>query len=241
MATKAAQNKYGNYSFVDVEGRGKVLSLKKDGVTEHGGGAIRVPVVDKTNGKGNCVVAEFDIKFDGDFVFYDSEYKTDKFIGNSLNIVLGLSDASVDESYSWKKAGTATKQVSSSALYMIDETAEKTGSNVTGGEYMSFGNSASSAPKSKLELNKWYNICIEWYDNPVDNRCDVKIYIDGELFYSTYGSYTTSNTTSNVEEYDYNYIREAKTFKLTLQDRFRPADVSIDNLSVSLIEKELVK
>ncbi len=242
LATSAAANTHGNYSFVDADGRGKVLNLKKDGITETGGGSIRVPIVDKTNGKGNCVVAEFDVKFNGEFLFNDGEYKN-KFIGTAINIVLGLSEARVDESYSWKAAGTATKQVSSSAFYMIDETKTQNSdkSQVAGGEYMSMTNSYSNTAKYKLELNKWYNVCIEWYDNPVNNRVEVKAYIDGELFYTTYGNYTTSNTTSNVEEYDYNYIREAKTLKLTLQDRFRPSEANVDNLVVSLIEKELVK
>lgn len=238
LANKSAQNKYGNYSFADVEGRGQVLNLKKDGVTEIGGGAIRVPVVDKANGNGNCLVAEFDFKFDGSFEFYNNEYKTEKFIGTAINIVLGLSEASVDESYSWKAAGTATKQISSSALYMIDETATKTGSNVIGGEYASFSNSYGSTARYGLECDKWYNICIEWYDSSSENRTYVKAYVDGELFYTTYGSLTTSNTTSNVEEYDYNHVYEAKTFKLTLQDRFRPSDVQLDNLFVGIIAKE---
>ena len=243
MANRPAQNKYGNYKFVDVDSRGQVLNLVKDGSKEIGGGAIRVPVVDKANGNGNCVVAEFDIKFDGDFVFNDGEYKTSMFIGNALNITLGLPEAKVDEAFSWKKAGTATNQVSSAALYMIDETKTQNSdkSQVTGGEYMSIGNSASAAPKYGLELNKWYNICLEWYDNPVNNRIEFKAYIDGVLFYTTYGDYMTSNTTTNVAEYDYNYIREAKTFRLTLQDRFRPADVFIDNLFVGIIKKDLAK
>ena len=240
LADKPAQNKYGNYSFVDAEGRGKVLQLKKDGETEIGGGAIRVPIVDMANGEGNCVVAEFDMKFDGEFSFNNSEYKTDKFIGTALNIVLGAAAPNVDESYKWQAAGTATKQISSAAFYMIDTDAAQTGANgVVGGDYMSATNATKDVAKYKLDYNTWYNVCLEWYDAPDENRTYFRMYINGTLFYSTYGNLTTSNTTSNVEEYDYNHVQEAKTFKLTLQDRFRPADVSIDNLFVGIIEKDL--
>ena len=241
LANKPAQNKYGNYSFVDVDGRGQVLKLAKDGEKEVGGAATRIPVVDKANGEGNCVVAEFDIKFDGDFTFYDSEYKTDKFIGTALNMVLGKTEPNVDEAYKWQSAGTATNQISSSAFYMIDTDAVKTGSNVVGGDYMSVTNSTSSVAKYKLDCNTWYNVCLEWYDAPDENRTYVRMYINGTLFYSTYGSFTTSNTTSNVEEYDYNHVQEAKTLRFTLQDRFRPADVFIDNLFVGIIKKDLAK
>lgn len=241
MANRPAQNKYGNYKFVDVDDRGQVLNLVKDGVTETGGGSIRVPVVDMANGNGNCVVAEFDIKFSGGFEFYDSEYKTNKFIGTAINIVLGSSEAKVDETYKWAAAGTATKQITSASFYMADDDAAKTGSNVIGGDYFTVTNAYKDAPKYRLECDTWYNICVEWYDAPEENRTYCKIYVNGALFYSTYGSLTTANTTSNVEEYDYNHVQEAKTLKLTVQDRFRPADVSLDNLIVTVIEKEYKK
>ena len=241
MANKPAQNKYGNYKFVDVDGRGQVLSLNKDGVTEIGGGAIRVPVVDNANGNGNCLVAEFDIKFDGSMVYNNSEYNTDKFISTALNIIAGTEEARVDASYSWKAQGTASMQIASAGIYMIDDEAAKTGSNgVVGGTYYSPEKSTNNAAKYRLEGDTWYNVCIEWYDIN-DGKIYLKMYIDGTLFYSTYGNYTTLNTTSNPDEYDYNHINEAKTFKITLQDRYRPAEVCIDNLVVTLIEKDYVK
>ena len=94
--------------------------------------------------------------------------------------------------------------------------------------------------KYVLDLDKWYKVSLEWYDGD-DGKTYFKAYIDGELFYSISGGLCTGNTTSVAEEYDYNYVSEAKCFKMDLMDRYRPADVQIDNMFVGFVDKTLVK
>lgn len=246
MASKAAQDKFGNYSFADVEGRGKVLSLKKDDVKETSKGTLWFPVVDKSNGEKKCLVAEFDVKISGEHDFYSSEYKSSgAFIGTLVAFGIGTCEPSAKDSFAWKSAGKATTQIASGEFSIVDETKtvgdaapDSTGSNnITGGEYLSLN---ATKDKYVLDLDTWYKITFEWYDGD-DGKTYFKAYIDGELFYSVSGGLCTGNTTSVVEEYDYNYVKEAKCFKMDLMDRFRPADVQIDNMFVGFVDKTFVK
>ncbi len=228
--TSASTATVGHYSFVDLEGRGKVLNIGKDGVTETGKSRVWVPVVDKANGAGNCLVVETDIYVSGQAFYTDG---LDETTGNTttdeINETTGIANTSgivvtvlsdMTSTGGWN--GTST--IANFNTYVKDNSGNVVeNTNQVGGTYWTFND------KKDLQFNTWYNVCVEFYDS---NK--VKVYIDGEFV----ASWTFSTNSKNTTEF--NLPSLAKSVRLDWQERFRPNETYFDNMFVGVISKDYV-
>ena len=155
----ATTKKYGSWSFVDYEGRGKILQLTKDGVTQISKSRYWVPVVDKANGAGNCVVMEFDFMATGKKDSTSATY-------NSIvpNLLSGLASDSPTDGILFDKF----------SLYTVDNNADDSA------DFMHVGNTTSYAENKVINFGEWTNICIEVYDTD-GTYGYYKVFLNGEL------------------------------------------------------------
>ena len=237
MAVRNDTVKRGHYGIVAMEGRGNVFNVGKNGTTETSKAGVWIPVVDKANGEGNCVVIEYDVQFNGSINVGSTECVTlssgeTVYYYNTIVPYL-LTGTATD-----KPASSTNSIFSGGGMFAFDSTLEHTGTgnNQTEPEKLYFGtitnnakNPTTSITESKcIELGKWYNICIEVYSNSGSGKIYFKVYVDGVYVHGSY----TGNDSTTVDPMN------AGSLLIDIQDRFYPCEVYIDNLFVGKIVKD---
>ena len=217
--TSASTATVGHYSFVDLEGRGKVFNIGKDGVTETGKSRIWIPVVDKANGAGNCLVIETDFYTGGKMVYSTSEAAKSTITSTGMVFTVASTAASSKDTGGWNGANT----ISNWNVPILDDSGLVTTDNLTGGTYYTIND------KCDLEFNTWYNLCIELYDSG-----KIVVYIDGERV----GGWNYTQSSYNTTEF--NLPSLAKSVRLDWQERYRPNETYFDNMFVGVISKDYV-
>ncbi len=233
--TSIYTNAYGtraNASLVPVSSGNHALLITKDGVNTNGKPAVWAKVADKAEGEGNCLVVEFNAKISGCASFNENEYRTVEggithFYTTAMNIAFGTVDASEMKYYDWK---TPEDFVLDTQIYMSDDTRYEQGA-FTGGTALDFDGWVGGG--SQFELDRWYNICIEFYELDTEGKqIGVKFYLDGvNVANVTKSSYTVTENGENKPS-------DAKSVRIDIMDRFVPSEIYIDDLFAGVISKE---
>ncbi len=192
--------------------------------------SLWIPVIDKANGEGNCLVVEFDAKISGKAEFSDTDYREkdgggiSHFYKNVLSLVFSDTEAS-------EMSRDENSKVAELPIYISDDTRNSEGAFV-GGEALDFDSWLGGG--SMFELDRHYNICIEFYeiDTPdARGQVEIKIYLDGvnvanqyRPAYETYPDGIKKPT-------------DAKSFRIDLYECFKDADIEIDNIFAGIITK----
>ena len=222
--TTPSGSNYGHYSIISEAGRGNVLNVGKLS-TETNKGRLWMPVVDKANGAGNCLVIEMDYKFTAEVVYSsDSEISSRQY--NTTVWTVSSTTASEKDTGGWNGTNTILNWNN----YVKDTTDKTLSSGVSGGTEWNINNLVT------LEFDKWYNLCFEIYDASVetDNKIVVKVFVDGEQVATWSGNPSSYNTT------DFNKPSLAKSFRMDYQDRCRPSETLFDNIFVGVVAKDYV-
>ena len=207
----------GHNAIIAEAGKGNVLNIGKLD-TETGKTRMWIPVVDKANGQGNCLVIEMDYKFVTGAVFGTSEIKSGYAVTTGT-VWTVLSDLTSTGGYN----GTST--ICNWNNYMTDRSGTITTDNLISNKTTDWDING----KITLENETWYNICIEIYDTN-----QIKIYVNGVYAAGwTFGT-STYNTT------EFNKPSLAKSLRIDWQERCRPNETHFDNIFVGVVAKDYV-
>ncbi len=210
-------NTTGHHQIIAEAGKGNVLNIGKDGVTETGKTRLWIPVVDHANGNGNCLVIEMDIKFTAELVYSSSEYTSGKSAGTVWTV--SSTTAAAKDTGGWNGTNTILNWNN----YVIETDGALSTENTSGGDHWNFNE------KVDLEFGKWYNVCIEFYD-----ELKAKLYIDGVHV----ADWNISKSNYNTSER--NAPSLAQSLRIEWQERCRPNETHFDNIFVGVVAKDYV-
>ena len=208
--TTVAGVSYGHNAIMAKDGRGNVLNIGK--TSDQGSkGRLYIPVVNKVanGGTASCLVIETDIYIDGQMQ-YSAAGNPIK--DTAMTLYISNLAAATGTGHNWNSADT----IASHNYIIYDNSGNVTSDNLQGGTYITIND------KVTLEMDRWYNLCYEFYDDG-----HVKIFIDGEYAGGWSSSYR-------------NPLSGAQSINFALPERFRPSEVYFDNMFVGLIDKTYV-
>ena len=231
-AGEAANNRnYAMYGFVSSsDEHGTVFQLAKDEQDYNFAMVVHFPVREVAE-NANCLVFEFDMKFNDGFGCY-ADTEAAKNLYSAMILMWNTQDLS--SAASGTASATSLNPPFKSNMMIYDNDGEyvektfetgvsggvtQTGTYKTGGDVLRFEGAKNA--DSNIEKGEWHNICYEIYTDVNKVVC----YIDGVAVYE----YSFSSTLD---------ISTIQTNSIQFEPRFREADFMLDNIFSGKIKKE---